>query len=261
MKNTILVVFAALCCTIAANAQNDTMYVMKNDIVVHTVILNKSNTDSIVFYNPHKNTVLDIDGNRYKTVVIGSQTWMAEDLKVTHYRNGDPIPNLQDSTLWVDTWDGAYCAFNNSAENLKTYGALYNWLAVNDSRHIAPKGWHVASNAEMNSLITLLGGEAIAGDKMKEAGNTHWIFDPFSAATNSSGFTALPSGYRVMGYIKTTDANFFSFGRSVNYWTADVDTEVTGDYGYSYELNNNTKSFKQYHREQKNGFSVRCVKD
>lgn len=138
-------------------------------------------------------TVTDYDGNVYQTVLIGDQCWMMENLKVTHYRNGDPIPHVTDGVTWGNLTSGAYCNYNNDEGNVATYGRLYNWYAVDDSRNIAPAGWHVPSDAEWQTLVDYLGGDAVAGGKMKEAGTTHWA-SPNTGATNESGFTALPGG-------------------------------------------------------------------
>jgi uncharacterized protein (TIGR02145 family) len=139
------------------------------------------------------NTVTDIDGNIYHTVTIGTQVWMVENLKTTKYRNGDPIPNVT-GNAWAALTTGAYCWYNNDAATYKaTYGALYNWYAVADSRNIAPTGWHVPTDAEWTTLTTFLGGESVAGGKLKETGTNHWT-SPNTGATNETGFTALPGG-------------------------------------------------------------------
>ena len=153
---------------------------------------------------PETGTVTDIDGNTYQTVKIGDQWWMAENLKVTCYRNGDAIPNITDGTTWASLSTGAYCEYNNDINNVATYGRLYNWYAVTDSRNIAPAGWHVPSDAEWKQLEMYLGmsqSEADAtgwrgtdeGGKLKEVGTMHWN-SPNTGATNESGFTALPGG-------------------------------------------------------------------
>src|SRR5665648_943598 len=107
-------------------------------------------------------TVTDIDGNVYKTVTIGTQVWMAENLKTTKYRNGDPIPNITDATAWTNLTTGAYCNNNNDANYATTYGRLYNWYAVNDIRNIAPAGWHIPTKAEWTTLTTYLGGQGLS---------------------------------------------------------------------------------------------------
>ena len=114
-------------------------------------------------------SVTDIDGNVYKTAKIGNQWWMAENLRVTHYRNGDKIPNLSGDEEW-DNANGAYCCYNNDSANIAKYGMLYNWFAVADSRNIAPEGWHVPTDEEWQVLVDYLGGAALAGGKLKSKG-------------------------------------------------------------------------------------------
>jgi uncharacterized protein (TIGR02145 family) len=167
-----------------------------------------------------KSTVTDTDGNVYHTVTIGTQTWMAENLKVTKYRNGDTIPNVTDTTEWYNLSTGAYCDYENTASNSSVYGKLYNWYALADSRNIAPAGWHVASDAEWTTLTTFLGGEV--GGKLKEKGTAHWL-SPNEGATNETGFTALPAGCRgSVGY-------FYYLGSYAYFWSS---TEYNGSYAW-----------------------------
>src|SRR6266496_3426307 len=141
-------------------------------------------------------TVIDIDGNVYPVITIGSQVWMKENLKTIHYRNGESILTGLSDASWGITTSGAFSIYNNDAANNTVYGKLYNWYAVIDSRKIAPAGWHVPSKAEWTILINSLGGLNLAGGAMKEAGLTHWN-TPNSGATNNSGFIGLPAGNRV----------------------------------------------------------------
>ena len=192
-------------------------------------------------------TVVDIDGNVYNTVTIGTQVWMAENLKTTKYRNGDQIANVIDNPAWSSLSSGAYCWYNNVTNNKATYGAMYNWYAVADSRNIAPTGWHVATDAEWTTLTTFLGGGSVAGSKMKETGTAHWT-SLNTDATNNSGFTALPGGYR-----SCSTGLFYDLGSRGNWWTS---TEaLSRALSYSYANIDRYGSLKQY------GFSVRCVKD
>jgi len=200
---------------------------------------------------PDCGTVTDIDGNVYQTVTIGTQVWMAENLKVTHYRNGDPIPNVTDNTEWQGLSTGAYCNYDNDEHNVATYGRFYNWYAVDDSRNIAPEGWHVPSDAEWQTLVDFLGGDAVAGGKMKEAGYTHWL-SPNTGATNESGFTALPDGYR--NYLGT----FNYIGYDAYFWSSTVDY---GSIAWARLLNYNYSVVYRYHNVNRSGYSVRCVKD
>ena len=168
---------------VRAYAKNIQGVAYGNEISITTSVLTV-NTGSIT----------DLDGNVYKTVQIGTQVWMAENLKTTKYNNGNAIPNISDGIAWKDLTTGAYCSYNNSVVNKLTYGSLYNYYAINNG-NVCPTGWHVPSNEEWDVLIAFLGGEAVAGGKMKEAGTVNWIA-PNKGATNSSAFKALPSGTR-----------------------------------------------------------------
>ena len=140
-------------------------------------------------------TVTDVDGNTYNTVSIGNQIWLTENLKTTKFNNQDPIPLVTDNTLWSTQTEAAYCSYQDDNLLANEYGNLYNWHVLNDIRNVCPTGYHVPSILEWEALIDFLGGAAVAGGKLKEAGLAHWI-DPNTGATNSSGFTLLPSGWR-----------------------------------------------------------------
>ncbi|MCX6833907.1 MAG: thrombospondin type 3 repeat-containing protein [candidate division Zixibacteria bacterium] len=196
-------------------------------------------------------TVTDIDGNVYQTVTIGTQEWMAENLKVTHYRNGEDIPNVTDDATWAGLTTGAYCEYNNDVNNVGTYGRLYNWYSVSDSRNVAPAGWHVPTDAEWQTLVDYLGGDIIAGGKMKEEGTTHWI-SPNTGATNESGLSALPGGYRT--YVGT----FTYMGFNAFLWSS---MEINGSHAWYrslYYLNSEVFRSSFY---KLLGFSIRCVRE
>jgi len=186
-------------------------------------------------------------------VTVGTQVWMAKNLNVTHYRNGDPIPNVTDGAQWYGLTSGAYCDYGNDPNNAATYGRLYNWYAVTDSRGLAPQGWHVPSDAKWQTLISNLGGRDAAGSNMKETGNSHWLTDN-SDATNASGFTALPGGYRTTGI----QASFMYMGYFAKFWTS-----ATSPFPIMYYLNSAmTQCVQDYNNCGKMyGFSVRCIKD
>jgi len=146
--------------------------------------------------------ISDIDGNVYEILTIGSQVWMAENLKTTKYRNGDPIPNVSDSLIWNHLLTGAYCDYDNNPSNSIIYGRLYNWYTVDDPRNLCPSGWHSAKASEWSALLTFLGWDNNTGNKLKEPGITHWNY-PNNGATNESGFTGLPGGLRApQGFIQ-----------------------------------------------------------
>lgn len=185
------------------------------------------------------------------TVTIGNQVWMAKNLDVDHYRNGDLIPEVKDSAQWANLTTGAWCYYNNDTANGAIYGKLYNWHAVNDSRGLAPDGWHVPSDAEWTLLSTYLGGESVAGGKLKEAGTTHWQ-SPNKDATNEIGFTALPCGIRYWYGAFNGIGLWGNWWSSTEYGTSNAWFRGLGcDYSYLY----------RYSIDKEEGFSVRCVKD
>jgi uncharacterized protein (TIGR02145 family) len=195
-------------------------------------------------------TVKDIDGNVYNTVKIGTQTWMKENLKTTKYRDGSAIPNIIDDSAWLTQTAGTYCWYNNDIDNKAIYGALYNWYAVVDSHKLCPAGWHIPTDTEWTTLLTYLGGSIIAGDKLKDT--TLW--DSFSNnADNSSGFTALPGGYRANG-----PNSFTNFVYEGDWWTI---TEYDAECAFGYLLIFSTPQVPRVSYYKYTGFSVRCVKD
>lgn len=140
-------------------------------------------------------TVNDVDGNTYNTISIGNQVWLTENLKTTKFNNQDPIPLVTDNALWSTQTEAAYCYYQQDTQIADEYGFLYNWHVVNDIRNVCPSGYHVPTISEWETLINFLGGSSVAGGKLKEIGLVHWL-DPNTGATNSSGFTLLPSGWR-----------------------------------------------------------------
>lgn len=197
-------------------------------------------------------TVTDIDGNVYQTVKIGDQLWMAENLRVTHYRDGSVIPNITGSSAWTGLSSGARCYYNNdSATHDALYGVLYNGYAITDSRNIAPEGWHVATADDWDELKTALGGTAEIGGKLKEEGTIHWI-SPNTGATNEPHFGARPGGLR-------NESGAFSNLTSSGYWWAPDDG--TGDDLLIRSLYCNELNIFTYSFSKKLAFSVRCVKN
>jgi uncharacterized protein (TIGR02145 family) len=140
--------------------------------------------------------ITDFDGNVYTSVIIGDQEWMVENLKVTHYRNGDEIPEIIPDTTWANMESGAYCNYQHDEDNAQIYGRLYNWYAVLDERMLAPEGWHIPSQEEWQILVDYLGGTSVAGGKLMEADFVHWNENINANSTNESGFSALPTGHR-----------------------------------------------------------------
>jgi uncharacterized protein (TIGR02145 family) len=185
------------------------------------------------------------------TIVIGTQQWMSKNLDVAFYRNGDPIPQVTDPTAWAGLTTGAWCYYNNDSTQGNKYGKLYNWYAVNDPRGLAPQGWHIPSDAEWTTLGNTLGGESVAGGKMKEPGTFNWTA-PNTGANNISGFAGLPGGSR------NYDGTFSSVGFGGGWWSSTEDG--TADAWYRYLLYNDgfvgrNGGYKRF------GFSVRCLRD
>jgi len=216
-------------------------------------------TLSPITFNPDLTygTVTDIDGNIYKTISIGTQTWMAENLRTTRYRNGDSISNVKEATEWKNLKTSAYCAYNNSVDkdSLAVYGLLYNWYAATDSRNIAPEGWHIPSDAEWTTLTTLL-IDSLAGGKLKEEGISHWtdVSGINVGATNETGFTAIPAGNR-----SYESANKFGGLNYNGFWWSSTQFSATAAW-----FRVATSGFKSVGRKSVNkydGFSLRCVKD
>lgn len=206
-----------------------------------------------IIFNPDLTygSVTDIDGNVYKTIVIGTQTWMAENLKTTKYRNGNSIGTTIPASLntTAESTPKYQWAYAGNESNVATYGRLYTWYAATDSRNVCPTGWHLPTDTEWNILTTYLGGEG-AGGKLKESGTTHWN-TPNTGATNSSGFTALPGGYR---YYDGTFINIGSYG----YWWSPW--YVTGS-AWARAMYYNFIGASRYSDGGSSGFSVRCLRD
>lgn len=214
---------------------------------------------------------IDIDGNIYQTVMIGDQCWMAENLKVTHYRNGDPIPNVTDSTEWANLTSGAWCDYDNNPVHVPVYGRLYNWYAVEDIRNIAPEGWHVSSDDEWKQLEMYLGmSQSDADDtkyrgtdesgKLKTTGTLEeetglWHL-PNAGATNETGFSALPGASRYSDY--SGDWTFEKLGYRADFWSS---TGFTNGTAWGRGLGCISAKVCRNHVNVLFGFSVRCVRD
>ena len=185
-------------------------------------------------------------------VVIGTQTWMVENLDVVKYRNGDTIPQVTDPTAWAALTTGAWCWYANSSANGLVYGKLYNWYAVNDARGLAPTGYHIPTDTEWTTLTDYLGGTDIAGGQMKAVGTSFWN-SPNTGATNESGFTGFASGVRDGG-----DGTFSDIGTTGIWWTS-LSTETFNAWTrYLYYTDVPINRFNLY---KSNGYSVRLIKD
>jgi len=192
-----------------------------------------------------------MDASTLPGLAVCNQQWMDRNLDVTNYGNGDAIPYVTEPAVWNTLATGAWCYYNNDPSTLATYGRLYNWYAATDSRGLAPAGWHIPGDGEWDALVSCLGGETLAGGKMKITGIEHWQ-TPNTGATNSSGFSALPSGLR------NADGSFFNGGNIAGWWSTNANSAVEGrsrNIAY-YDTQILNLSF-----EKKLGLAIRCIKD
>jgi uncharacterized protein (TIGR02145 family) len=210
-------------------------------------------SDAATLSVPTPSPVSDIDGNSYNTVGVGSQLWMAENLKTTKYRNGDLIGTTTPPTLDISSEDTPkyQWAYDGNESNVADYGRLYTWYAAMDNRNICPTGWHLPTNEEWSILNNYLVGNSIgAGGKLKEIGTTHWN-EPNTGATNEIGFTALPGGARFEGF-------FYSMGDH-GWWSTATEYSTTELTSRIMEFNSDYCGTNS--RKKTLGLSVRCVKD
>ncbi len=191
----------------------------------------------------------DGDWNYYPIVQIGTQTWMAENLRTTRYKDKLNFSYISDNTAWSGLTSSAYCWLDNDeTTNKNKYGGLYNWHAVT-TRRLCPAKWHIPSDEEWTTLTTFLGGQDIAGGKLKETGTSHWI-SPNTGATNETGFTSLPGGYRPSDFQKAGEAGYW--------WTA---TEASASKAYYRMMENSGTIVSRLDAAKTYGYSVRCLRD
>jgi len=215
----------------------------------------------ILFRNRIDITANDIADNKIETLItvsniknengvkIGNQIWLTKNLDTEYYRNGDPIPQVQDAGKWSKLTTGAWCYFDNETSNGNNYGKLYNWYAVNDPRGLAPNGWHTPSDKEWTTLIKFLGGEKVAGGKLKAT--TSWNSQN-TGTTNSSGFTAFPGGCR------NAIGNYNGIGKYGTFWSASESISV---FAWLRNLYYDRSAVTRHLYSKQNGLSIRCVKD
>jgi uncharacterized protein (TIGR02145 family) len=243
---------------ISDNLSGKVGYISANGAAKKIVICHKGQAISInanAFAAHQAHGDVQGDCSSILTTTICNQTWMVKNLNVSTYRNGDPIPQVTDPTQWSSLTTGAWCYYNNDPANGDVYGKLYNWYAVTDPRGLAPLGWQVPSDEEWTILATCLGGQVVAGGKMKETGTVHWL-SPNTGATNSSGFTALPGGFRFPG------GDFILLGAGAEWWSSteasEIENGITAWYrniDYSGAYIGRTNGLKTQ------GFSVRCIRN
>ena len=204
------------------------------------------------------NSVKDIDGNKYKTIKIGTQTWLSENLKTTTYNDGTAIPRVKSYDAWAELSTPAYCWYSNDSANKEDYGALYNWYAVN-TKKLCPEGWHVPSDEEWTELRTYLGDKGNAGNALKESGTSHWK-SPNSDASNTTGFTGLPGGYRDYKgpfNLLLRDAYWWSSTESYRYVPIDSASSI---YFYRNLRYDDSDLFRNI-TDKSFGLCVRCLMD
>jgi uncharacterized protein (TIGR02145 family) len=210
-----------------------------------------SNISNFTIQNSTSSTVTDVEGNVYNTVTIGAQVWMKENLKTTKYCNGDAIPtttaNISSEASPKYQWP-----YNGDESNVSTYGRLYTWHAATDTRGVCPTGWHLPTDVEWTTLTDCLGGESVAGGHMREAGTTHWMNHHNTSVDNSSGFTALPGGYR-------HDGGTFRYGGLYGYWWSATESSAT--FAWYRDMRYDNGSVNRSNDYADHGCSVRCVKD
>jgi uncharacterized protein (TIGR02145 family) len=201
-------------------------------------------------------SMTDQEGNDYKTIVIGTQEWMAENLNTSIYRNGDAIATSLNDAGWQSTMIGAWTHYNSEASYTCPHGKLYNWYACVDTRQLCPSGWHVPTDGEWNTLMDFLGGMDVAGGKMKTTGtlqlaNGLW-YAPNTGATNSAGFSGAPQGYRY--FLGEYDL----LGSNVFWWSTDA---FLTNNAISWFLSHTESGSFRSDFDKNYGFSVRCLRD
>jgi len=213
-----------------------------------------------IIFNPNRTygTLSDVDGNTYRTIQIGNQTWMAENLKTTKYNDNSSIPQITDLIEWTNLSSPAYCWFDNNINYKETYGALYNWYVVspsaNGGKNVCPINWHVSTDEEIYILLDNFGGAFYAPNMLKERGTSHWEVST-SDVTNESGFTALPSGARNKNIFNNNA--FFGSGGELSLWSS---TEYDDNSSWFRSIPSSGGSARWY-LDKKFGHSIRCVKD
>jgi uncharacterized protein (TIGR02145 family) len=197
--------------------------------------------------------VADIDGNNYKMIRIGNQIWTAENLRTTKYNDGSAIPLVTDSAAWVTLSSPAYCCYNNSTDTdfIRKNGALYNWYAI-DTKKLAPAGWHIPADSEWTTLVTFLGGNSVAGGKLKEVPLTQGIYGYMDSASNEVGFSARLCGQR------NSNGTFYDINSFDNWWSSTVNS---GIYSWKRELESLSSIIYRSDFPKTCGYSVRCIKD
>lgn len=270
MKKIFLTIITAITLSNVSYAQNDTMYVLKNGVVINKQSIKQTDIDSIIFYKPQSvvsttsGTITDSrDGNTYNWKKIGNQVWMTENLKYLPNVNGPLTGSTTSPYYYVYDYNGNVVADAKATANYSSYGVLYNWSAAMNSeasssanpsgiKGACPTGWHLPSVAEWTILFNYIGGLTGNSGKLKETGTTRWL-TPNTGATNETSFTATGAGYR-----SQVTSTFMDIKSTAAYWTA---TQDDGIFAWRININYlNTNILIPYNAKEY-GFSVRCVKD
>ena len=252
-KNTLhilIIGFVLIMCNTTTLLSQEVMKIQKKDNTVITIPTSEISYITFTTSNTtnDENTVADIDGNTYKTVRIGNQVWMAENLRTTKYNDGSAINMERDDKAWGDSKTGAYCWYMNNIDNKNSFGALYNWQTIETDK-LCPSGWHVPSHNEWGYLFRDLGNYAAA--KLKEVGTANWKTTNTDLVTNETGFTALPGG------VRWNSGGFSFFGTKGAWWSSTAD----GSLIFVKEMVDNTSRVTGVRYKREMGASVRCVRD
>lgn len=241
-----------------SQAERDAIAIPAEGLMVYNTSTNKPNYYSGEIWMNFDGTSyscgwpITYRGHCYETVKIGSQCWMTENLVATKYNDGTDIPHVTDSNIWSGLLSPGFCWYDNNLANYgNSYGALYNWYSVNTGK-LCPDGWHVPSDSEWLSLSVYLGGEIVAGGKLKDFSTDYWN-SPNTGATNESGFTGLPGGY-----CGIDEPLFYAVGDNGNWWST---TEVAEEFTFIWSTYSTDSNFSRGLASKRNGLSVRCLKD
>lgn len=248
MKKLILIICLALMSS-ATFCQTKVMKITRKNGQSESVVLSEIRK---ITFESVDSIVTDIDGNGYKTITIGNQIWMAENLKVTRYNDGTPIFPMTGASQIFDLYDsstGGFCAYNFDSSNVQEYGYLYNWRSVNTGK-LAPVGWHIPTKSDWETLINYLGGESVAGGKLKETGTDHWNGQNIDAS-NIVWFSALAGGLiSASGVVNL---------RTSGLWWSSTESEELG--AYSLSLYYDSGSVYISSESKPSCFSIRCIKN
>ena len=216
---------------------------------------NNNNNSNTLTFNPNLTygSMSDFDGQVYKTIQIGNQVWMAQNLNVAHYRNGDPVSEFTDAATWEGLTAGGYSYYNNDTASAEVYGKLYNFYAVYDPRELAPAGWHIPTIQELEELINYCGGYwDTTAQALRETGTAHWSNMPLPG-TNRTGFTGVGSGMR------SWDGSFTGIRYTGDYWSSTDASDYYDMDAFTVNIDGNIGWFGG--ADKRNGMAVRCVKD